>query len=224
MEIEELRERISRIDHHFAESSLFKFYFLREIPRDIVDAKRLSNEERIRQGRDRVLIETLGTGTVGLPTTATPIFHSSLSPVPILHPSVLILTKLQRWCRFYTSSRPKTRAKSTSDKADIDYILEWLRENDILIAFDQYSGRSREDLLRLVRIFWDKKLYDGDEEFTDVMKSVLADRDFNDIMRAREEEGNLVEKALDEGEAALTEVARLETPDNTSKKMLTASN
>lgn len=114
---------------------------------------------------------------------------------------MLILTKLQRWCRFYTSTRPKTRIKSNSDKADIDYIIEWLRENKFLIAFDSYSGRSRTDLLKLVRIYWDKKLYDGDEEFSDIVKEVLTDSDLNDIMKAQEEEGNLAEKALNVDDA-----------------------
>lgn len=52
-----------------------------------------------------------------------------------------------------------------------------------------------------MRIYWDKKLYDGDEEFSDIVKEVLMDSDLNDIMKAQEEEGNLAEKALNVDDA-----------------------
>ncbi|KIY51100.1 hypothetical protein FISHEDRAFT_13958, partial [Fistulina hepatica ATCC 64428] len=73
--------------------------------------------------------------------------------VPILHPSVLILTKLKRWCRIYYSSRPKSQMKAASDNQDIRFIIYWMADKQITIDFDKYQGRPRAELVDLVRTY-----------------------------------------------------------------------
>lgn len=61
-----------------------------------------------------------------------------------------------------------------------------------------------------MRIYWDKKLYDGDEEFGDVVKGVLEEEDLKEIMKSQIEEGNLVEKALNADNAPPAQVVEEE--------------
>ena len=136
-------------------------------------------------GPHNVLIETLPTGTLGLPQAAEPLYMvrspsgvgapllpSILAPtflhlstdIPLLHPSVLILTKLKRWYTTLPSTRPKTVLKHRSDEGDIDYMVHWLARNGLMIQFGEYRGKVGEELMRYVRTYLAEKVKNGSGE------------------------------------------------------------
>lgn len=136
--------------------------------------------------------------------------------ISILHPSILILTKVGRWAQTFTSTRPKTKLKSKSDEEDLDFLISWLVDRNLTISFDTYRGmfrssistltrtrlsaekRPREKLLRDVRTLWDKKILDLDEPAIVLLKQALTDADREQIMADQTREGNLAELALSE--------------------------
>ncbi|KAF5560219.1 hypothetical protein FNAPI_4387 [Fusarium napiforme] len=101
-------------------------------------------------GQDlRVPIETLARGMLGLPRR-----FSILRPVesvPILHPGVLILTKMKRSCQYIGSTRPQSVVKFNSDVRDIVYLLHWLQDHGKKIDFINYDAASPETLYDAVR-------------------------------------------------------------------------
>ncbi|KAF8802084.1 hypothetical protein BYT27DRAFT_7261206 [Phlegmacium glaucopus] len=156
----------------FAEAAL-KFYY---IPEQIGD---LRNEELLYASKDNVLIETLPSGMLGLPITAEPVYDiltESGQSIRILHPSVLILTKLKRWSCNYDSTRPKTVLKNKSDQKDISYLLNWLADKEMTVAFEDYKGKTKDDLLVYVRNYRDK--FRDDVELIEVLKSVMKPDDW----------------------------------------------
>ncbi|KDQ24262.1 hypothetical protein PLEOSDRAFT_1016467, partial [Pleurotus ostreatus PC15] len=81
--------------------------------------------------------------------------------LPVLHPSILILTKLKRWTNIFASSRPKSRKKAASDLVDITFLVQWLIQEELYIDFDLYQlseGKERSVLLDYVRMYWDHLL------------------------------------------------------------------
>lgn len=74
-------------------------------------------------------------------------------PAEILHPGVLLLTKLNRWYHNRDSTYPKTIAKRLSDKRDLDYLVGWLAVNNMTIEFEKYEGKSNAELLQFVRYY-----------------------------------------------------------------------
>ena len=65
----------------------------------------------------------------------------------------MVLTKLKRWAATHESTRPKTIQKNIVDATDIQYMIFWLASNNIRIEFEKYSGKSKDELLALVRKF-----------------------------------------------------------------------
>ncbi|KAI0264174.1 hypothetical protein BC834DRAFT_884115 [Gloeopeniophorella convolvens] len=199
MDVEKVRERLEEMDPHYF-TNVIKFYFMPVIPPGppAEAANPPDGTERVRQSRNNVLIETLQAGTLGLPSVAHPILEMASRQIPILHPSILPLTKLKRWCSIYTSTWVRFQTKAASDYADIEYMFRWMHERGLTIKFEEYHGRPKENLMLLVRTYWDKKLLDGadPEEWEEVMKVILMHDDFVEIKEAQEREGNVAEKAL----------------------------
>ena len=71
--------------------------------------------------------------------------------IEVLHPGVLILTKMKRWYHNLDSTRPKTMLKNRSDRRDLDYLVSWLVENQMTIEFELYQGKTKDDLLKFVK-------------------------------------------------------------------------
>ena len=84
---------------------------------------------------------------------------------------MLILTKLKRWSQNYESTRPKTVLKNKSDQKDISYLLNWLANKEMKIAFEDYKGKTKDELLVYVRNYRDK--FRDDVELIEVLKSVM---------------------------------------------------
>ena len=140
-------------------------------------------------GPHNVLIEMLPTGTLGLPQAAEPLYTVRspsgvsapllpsvlastlgfnlphlLTDIPLLHPSVVILTKLKRWYTTLPSTRPKTMLKHRSDEGDIDYMVHWLARIRLTIQFWEYRGKRGEELMRYVRTYLAEKVKNGSGE------------------------------------------------------------
>lgn len=101
----------------------------------------------------------------------------SLTVIQILHPSVLILTKLKRWAMNCDSTRPKTVQKSDSDKFDLDFMIFWLHDKELLIDFDSYIGKTKPALLSYVGKY--REHYGADELLMEALRSILQVEDWD---------------------------------------------
>ncbi|TFY78197.1 hypothetical protein EWM64_g5814 [Hericium alpestre] len=110
-------------------------------------------------------------GTLGLPVVAGPTYGFPDFSITILHPCILIFTKLKRWSMSYTSTRPKTARKTQSDRDDINFLIKWLAEHDIAIQFELYRGKTKPELLRMVRRFHGR--YEGNTELMEMLRSTM---------------------------------------------------
>lgn len=73
--------------------------------------------------------------------------------------------------------RPKTVAKNAVDAEDIRYMIRWLAENDLKIEFDQYAGKTRDELVPLVREFRNK--FADDESLMAALRAALGRGDWD---------------------------------------------
>ncbi|KAJ2921368.1 hypothetical protein H1R20_g15729, partial [Candolleomyces eurysporus] len=187
------------MDERFALAGI-KLYFVHEPSDD------LKGEDLVCASRDNVLIETLKAGTLGLPLVPKPTYpvkHPSgvcepvfLDPsiqghlltimpnllyvaLAILHPPILLLTKMKRWYFNYESTRPKTISKTSSDKGDLDFLIFWLFENDMKINFDLYKGKEKPELLKFVRAYRDN--IRDHMELMEALQGVLHEEDWDAI-------------------------------------------
>lgn len=101
--------------------------------------------------------------------------------IPILHPSILILTKLKRWTVNRTSTREKTKTKIATDRADIEYLIIWLAEQEWKIEFSKYEGKLRGDLLPMVRQVHQALVDDENEELLAMLEAVMYPVDWQDM-------------------------------------------
>jgi hypothetical protein len=101
-----------------------------------------------------------------------------LEAIPILHPSILILTKLKRWTQIYQSTRPRTKSKALSDRTDIDFLIDCMSREGIRIDFEAYEGKPKAVLLDLIREFHEV-LRKEDNGRIDALKSIVNEDDWN---------------------------------------------
>ncbi|KAI0781992.1 hypothetical protein C8Q75DRAFT_789278 [Abortiporus biennis] len=209
--IPDLRQTLSELNEKFTTAGI-KFYYVQE-----PGQPGLSGSELVKASKNNILIETLKAGRIGLPIVAEPIYlvqHESGVSIQILHPSVLILTKLKRWFHSHSSTRPKTILKVKSDQRDIDYMIYWLAQEGMRIRFDLYEGKSRQELLIFVETY--KKKFEENETLMATLRSILEPEDWNEICAEDselEESVNLAQAVDDEQQArvALT-VADVDVP------------
>ncbi|KAK2755525.1 hypothetical protein FQN54_006465 [Arachnomyces sp. PD_36] len=67
--------------------------------------------------------------------------------IPVIHPSVLISTKVKRWKSIAASTRPETAEQATRDIVDIEIILQWLEASNMGVSFKTYPEKSTRELL-----------------------------------------------------------------------------
>jgi len=137
--MEDLRKRLLVLNSQFASIGI-KLYFVKEGKDD------LTGEALVPKSK-HVLIETLSTGSLGLPVVVEPIYKIGEGElqITILHPGVLLLTKLKRWYHNRDSTYPKTVEKRKSDKRDLNYMVTWLAGNNMTIEFEKYRGKSKTE-------------------------------------------------------------------------------
>ncbi|KAM0362074.1 hypothetical protein ACHAP4_000804 [Fusarium culmorum] len=126
------------------------------------------------EGSAPIPIETLARGMLGLPRR-----FSILRPgsVPILEPSVLILTKMKRATQYIGSTRPQSMLKYSSDLQDIFLLLAWLRDNNRKIDFVAYDAASPERLYDAVRSMRDHWARLGQGNNVEMLDSALNSSD-----------------------------------------------
>ncbi|KAM0114214.1 hypothetical protein ACP6JC_009274 [Aspergillus fumigatus] len=93
--------------------------------------------------------------------------------VPIVAPSVLVLTKIKRWSTLAESTRPQSIKKADSDIDDIEVLLKWLARNQFHIDFEGYLAKPKEELLSGVR-----KLYQMHAAFRPLLETTLDEESF----------------------------------------------
>ncbi|KAF8917431.1 hypothetical protein CPB85DRAFT_198847 [Mucidula mucida] len=176
----DLRARIAQSDPHFT-TTLFKFYYMEdsdsnsELSTVSVDSDTLT---RLQKSKKNVMIETLPTGRLGLPVAPHPILPIKDAGIQILHPTTLILTKINRWSNICDSTRPKTKLKAKSDSGDIDYMLSWLAERNLVIILEDYSGQPKENLLRALGVLRKALLAAGKSDVLELLQKVLQAADW----------------------------------------------
>lgn len=99
--------------------------------------------------------------------------------INVLHPTIMILTKFKRWSVSYTSTRPKTIKKTASDRGDIVFIIEWLAAKGEQIRFHEYEGKTKPELLAMIRKYHDK--YVDDVAHMHTLQSIMPD-DWEDML------------------------------------------
>ncbi|OAX42834.1 hypothetical protein K503DRAFT_732789 [Rhizopogon vinicolor AM-OR11-026] len=161
------------MNSHFTTVAL-KFYFTQEpvdTQKDVL--------EQLTQQEHSVLIETLAAGSLGLPTTPKPVLMVGPEGmlIPILHPSILILTKLKRWIQTYQSTHPKTKSKAWSDRIDIDFLINCMSRKGMKIDFEAYEGKPKAVLLDLIRELHEALREDNGR--IDALKSIVNEDDWN---------------------------------------------
>ncbi|KAI0089716.1 hypothetical protein BDY19DRAFT_992689 [Irpex rosettiformis] len=166
-----VRDRLEELDEHFVNAGL-KFFFVQH------PDSQFCREELLRGCADIVLIETLAAGALGLPTVAGPTYKVPFYDIPILHPTILILTKLKRWSTTHPSTRPQTITKTRIDKNDITFMLTYLFSHSLHIEFTKYAGKSREELVRMVKGFYDKLVEGGEDGTVRTLKGVMYNEDW----------------------------------------------
>ncbi|KAF9530517.1 hypothetical protein CPB83DRAFT_810353 [Crepidotus variabilis] len=174
LEMEKIHTKLSEISRKFAESNAIKLFYVQDLKDD------LTGIELIQANKNNVLIETLRAGSLGLPSVAGPTYpiqnEDTGVVVQILHPGILFLTKVKRWYFNRESDYPKTVLKTASDRRDLEYLLEWLVENEMTIEFEQYQGKSKKDLLVFVKGF--KDMSEEDEELMITLQRAMKATDW----------------------------------------------
>ncbi|KAK0221946.1 hypothetical protein IW262DRAFT_941240 [Armillaria fumosa] len=196
LDLQMLREKMAEFDERFTDAAL-KFYFVEDLDAFSEDSEAQTDEtinesrpkkrtgiELLSRSKSNVLIETLSAGTLGLPDSVDLVYNVPSTSttdltLPILHPSILIFSKLQRWCLSLESTRPKTLRKAITDSQDIDYLIGWLIKNGMLITFDDYEAKKapKEKLLRHVRMYRERKESEEDRDIVTQLEEVLNEAD-----------------------------------------------
>ncbi|OJT01786.1 hypothetical protein TRAPUB_7842 [Trametes pubescens] len=199
MDMMELRDRVMDLDPRFADDRLKFYYVTEDVDED------LDREQRVRSSHNNVHIDTLPAGLLGLPVNIVSTFiageagvcsvlaHSTpyttcsndREAIRVLHPTIMILTKFKRWSVSYTSSRPKTIKKVASDRGDIEFIIEWLAVREERIRFHEYEGKTKPELLSMIRKYHDKYVDDVDQMET--LRSIMPD-DWEEMLALPEPE------------------------------------
>ncbi|KAF9057474.1 hypothetical protein BJ165DRAFT_1420637 [Panaeolus papilionaceus] len=198
-----LRQQLKELNKQFA-SAGFKLYFVTE------PLGGHTGDEVIRTSQNNVMIETLIAGELGLPKVAGPIHEVTLElgkSIKILHPGVLILTKMKRWYNSLESTRPKTVIKTNSDRRDLDYLTLWLQENNMTIELEEYQGKTKEDLLVFVRKY--REVLSGNVELEEALKAVIKPMDWdllNDVARVDSQDRSGPDSAVQEIDSTNVEV------------------
>ncbi|KAG2016906.1 hypothetical protein GB937_006109 [Aspergillus fischeri] len=122
--------------------------------------------ELLRGGRDRQLKlpDANAVSIVSLTANDRP-ERIGNTPIPIVAPSVLVLTKIKRWSFLAESTRPQSIRKAESDG--------WLAGNELHMDFEGYPEKPKEELLSGVR-----KLYQMHAAIRPLLETTLDAENF----------------------------------------------
>lgn len=72
-------------------------------------------------------------------------------------------------------------SKNRSDQKDIEFMINWLFKEKMLIGFDLYQGKSKGELLAMVRRYHDRFL--DNEELMGSLKSLMQSDEWLEMLR-----------------------------------------
>ncbi|KAJ7742892.1 hypothetical protein B0H16DRAFT_1323163 [Mycena metata] len=98
----------------------------------------------------------------------------------LLHPGVLIFTKMKRWVHYATrpNTRPQSTSKRKSDEEDLSFLVYWMVEHQMTIDFERYAGKPKEELLSYLGVYL--REFKRDVEFCNTVRSIVKEEDVND--------------------------------------------
>ncbi|KPM36268.1 hypothetical protein AK830_g10286 [Neonectria ditissima] len=129
----------------------------------------------------RIPIETLPIGHIGLPRQLL-VIRPGDGTVPVLHPAVLILTKIKRCVHLIHSTRPQSVTKFHSDVSDINFLMKWLVENEKKVDFVGYQSANVDKLYAATKDLVKHWKETGESEGIELMDLVLEHSDREKIM------------------------------------------
>ncbi|KAI9790626.1 MAG: hypothetical protein M1816_004959 [Peltula sp. TS41687] len=107
-----------------------------------------------------------------------------IQDLPLLQPSILILTKIKRWAMLSESTRPRSIVKAQMDLEDIKYLLRWLAQHKEKIDFAGYEAADPKRLFDAVRQLVQSGKRDGNTSLLELLFSVLTEEDLAKIKDA----------------------------------------
>ncbi|PYH93630.1 hypothetical protein BO71DRAFT_381064 [Aspergillus ellipticus CBS 707.79] len=128
-----------------------------------------------------------GAGPLTLPDAGSvPIYLTKMTflGTPVIHPPVLIHTKLQKWMSISQSPTPEIQTKAANDLHDIETILKWLSKRHLRVDFAGYPEMSKDRLLSMFRELCTVR-WGGLQE---LVGKVLEKEDFEVVRLVEEEE------------------------------------
>ncbi len=145
----------------------------------------------------RVTVEMLPAGTLGLPLRLDSLLrlsdgtrivavdllvaNMSVDLPPVLHPAVLILTKIKRWATLSESTRPRSVAKARMDLGDITFLLHWLGQHGQKIDLTGYGAENPERLMESMRQLVRVAERKGWQHIIDKLYAVTRDEDLEKL-------------------------------------------
>ncbi|KAH9902590.1 hypothetical protein C8Q73DRAFT_634577, partial [Cubamyces lactineus] len=109
----------------------------------------------------------------GLPVTITSTYRVCELQIEVLHPAILIIPKFERWFANHASTDPQALRKAASDRRDIGFLISWLLENGEPIRFHEYHGKTKCEVLAMVRQYHSK--YAGDVSQMAKLRAIMQD-------------------------------------------------
>ncbi|CAP94821.1 hypothetical protein E8E15_005228 [Penicillium rubens] len=111
----------------------------------------------------------------------------------IVHPSVLVLTKLKRWSTAEMATGEAYHQRASTDLQDILTILRWLEMHNLMINFAGLSGVPTSELLSLLaKLYWAQKEVRPylaaaltPEELREVLNTRLTDKEVRSLYNSR---------------------------------------
>ncbi|CAI7587003.1 unnamed protein product [Penicillium glandicola] len=115
------------------------------------------------------------------------------TPISIVHPSVLVLTKLKCWSTAEVATRQAYHQRTRTDLADILTILRWLEQNKLNVNFAGLPRVSKNELLSLLaKLYWTQEHMRphlaatlSPEELREVLNTKMTDKEVRGLFHSR---------------------------------------
>lgn len=148
LDAQTLRTRLTNLDGHFVIYGT-TLYYVQDVPEQGRDVR-----QHLTESLCNVKIETLPGGAIGLPNTPQPCYMiqgPNGYQIPILHPSILIITKLKRWIQNCSPTRPKSIQQHSNDEQDLFLLIDWMSQRGVKIDCEAYQGKGKEEIRGYLR-------------------------------------------------------------------------
>ncbi|KAJ5813698.1 uncharacterized protein N7503_000448 [Penicillium pulvis] len=100
------------------------------------------------------------------------------SDCPFLHPSVLLLTKITPWYCVDEPIHSPRMQRAMKDFEHIKFILKWLADRRVLIDFNAFPQKPKEEHLTILRA-----LNEASKDVEPLLRAALTPEDYSSIIR-----------------------------------------